>query len=917
MPLHAKRLKVSLIALILLSVLAVPLVSHAQTPSQIVINYPELTDLGDSLQLGLYFTITDSSGRVVPSAKVESAQILLDDGERDDNATVEQPTTPFFITLVLDASGSMGGAANDMRQAAIQAIQDAPDNARFAVIRFNEKIDLLQEFTEDRNSAINAVGEVQPVNLSGTCLYDAAYQAVTMMSNAPSGRRAIIVFTDGKDEVLSGDPCSRNTLQDVISKANAPESRVPIHTIGMSTNAQNINAGELRSMASETGGLSAIGDQAALSDLFQQIIDALKSQWLAQGVFYPLRGPHTATLTVQLDDGTTLSAVTTFEVLRDFQVPITPSATATPIVVEVEIRSVTPDRKAEVIYIDVDLLGEEVMHEYQFDFFDADTNVLLYRHPLPAPLPDPIAIPTGAFNGDIRVELRVIGPDGRPLRWQGERSNNMVDMATYEFSYFQPTATPLPPELTDIPITVTIDSVQYDIDNDVITLNLSFTGRDQINELEVNITDEETGVLVRGERHEPGASVQMGGQGLIPLKAYEIRVIARGANDENLATSKDQPLVYTPYLTPTPTSTYTPSPTATKEPVTIAIIAITPNEAEDQLTFSIEVSDEEPIETYELQIIDSSTSFEVARYSLTPPPYTEIRIPLSSLPGGQYSVRLRAIGFDGTRVADTSISFEKLATPTPMPTATPTITPTATSEPSPGFTERVGDAVRDNPSLAGIIALIGLGLILVLIILFRPRRKQQTGTDFLSAQTGFYQMAPPPGEGEAAKPGESAAGHPMPAGSDEATSVMGMDPEKTDVYDGIMPPLASLRFTQYPEASRVGQSVLIDEFPFTVGRGTTTTNSLSLDADTSVSRRHATITFENGQFMLSDENSSNGTTLDGARLVPNSSMVLANGVRIMFGKSTEVIFTLGGADSAPDVGADDSDRTDYINIRGR
>ena len=140
-----------------------------------------------------------------------------------------------------------------------------------------------------------------------------------------------------------------------------------------------------------------------------------------------------------------------------------------------------------------------------------------------------------------------------------------------------------------------------------------------------------------------------------------------------------------------------------------------------------------------------------------------------------------------------------------------------------------------------------------------------------------------------------------------------VDPEKTDVFGGMLPPPASLRFTQYPSADRIGQSVLITEFPFTIGRGRTTTNSLSLDEDTSVSRRHASITYENGQFMLKDENSSNGTALDGARLVPNSPVVLSDGARVMFGKGTEVVFTLGGAANGSDGGGDD--RTDYINIR--
>ncbi len=149
---RAKRILQLLIACVLVGTL-LPAPTYAQAPSEIVINYPELADVDDALQLGLYFTITDSTRRVVPNADVQSARILLDDGEVADPALVEQPTTPFYITLVLDASGSMGPSAPAMRDAAIQAINNAPDEAQIAIIGFNEQIQVLQAFTTDRNAA--------------------------------------------------------------------------------------------------------------------------------------------------------------------------------------------------------------------------------------------------------------------------------------------------------------------------------------------------------------------------------------------------------------------------------------------------------------------------------------------------------------------------------------------------------------------------------------------------------------------------------------------------------------------------------------------------------------------------------------------------------------------------------------------
>jgi len=410
------------LAILVLLGLAVPPpgTGHAQAPSQLVINSPELTDLGeDGLQLGLYFTLTDSEGRVVPSAHVQSARIQLDDGEMVDNAAFEQPTSPFYIALVLDASGSMAPAAAAMREAAIQAIGNAPEQAQFAVIRFNDSIDVLQDFTSDRNRAANAVGDVQPVNLKGTCLYDATYRAIEELSKAPAGRRAVVVFTDGTDRLRPAPdttPCSTHTFAQVVDYATTSTSRVPIHTIGLRTN--DLNPTELRNMAVQTGGLSAVGEQAELNTLFGDIMEALKSQWLATGIFFPDHGMHTATLIVTLTDGTRLSASTQFEVPRDFAQPQTPTPTPTPIVVGLEVLSARWDQGEDMLYLEVRVRGEGAISSYRFDFFDAN-NQLLDSKTVPRPLSSPVAIAAVNLNGRMRVELRALDRAGEFITWPG------------------------------------------------------------------------------------------------------------------------------------------------------------------------------------------------------------------------------------------------------------------------------------------------------------------------------------------------------------------------------------------------------------------------------------------------------------------------------------------------------------------
>jgi VWFA-related protein len=895
---RSKYVLQGLMVLWLAGALLLPTASHAQTPSEIIINYPQLVDADGALQLGLYFTVLDSTGRVVPSAQIKSAQILLDDGERDDNTQVEQPTTPFYIALVLDASGSMSSAAEDMRKAAIQAINDAPDEAQFAVIRFNESIDLLQEFTSDRNRAINAIGEVTPVNLSGTCLYDAAYTAIDMLSKAPPGRRAIILFTDGKDEVLAGGACSTHTFAQVVDFATQRTSRVPIYTIGLATSA--LNPTELRNIATQTGGNSAIGDQQSLSDLFQQIMDALKSQWLATGTFYPAAGEHTATLTAFLDDGTRLSAVTTFEVSPPgYTAPVVATISPTPVLVNLQILSVTSDPVKDEVYLEVEVQGQENISEYRFDFFNADTNQLLDRYILPAPLGKPVSIPASKLSGKLRVELRALDRNGQIISWPGERDQT-VDKATYEFSYIRPTPTPPPASPTPIPVTVEINSISYSQSTDTIALDLSLTGEERMVSLKITVSSADTGLLAKSDTQAPATSIELSAAGLEPNKEYAITVISQDQSGQEYR-SKPQRFLYLPLLTPTPTVPPTATFTPTPEPVQISI-DVTIDNSSQELVFGINTSDQDRIARFQLQLRNSDTGLVVGEYEHTPPPYDSIRVPLANVPGGKYIAVLRAFGPEGALLAEASplnFAYTPPPTPTPAPTETPVPTPTPT--PSPGLPQRVGDAVRDNPVLAVVVGVIAFGLIVILFVLIRPRKKAETGTDFLSAQTGFYQASPPSG------PSSSQAAQ----GGEPATMMAPLDPEKTDVFPQALPPLATLLFNQSPDASRVGESVPVTHFPFKIGRGTTETNDLRLDEDSSVSRRHATIIYENATFCVVDENSSNGTGVDGKRIPPKTPTPLQDGSRIMIGKGTVLIFETARYDG----NQNDPDKTDYMSSR--
>ena len=65
-------------------------------------------------------------------------------------------------------------------------------------------------------------------------------------------------------------------------------------------------------------------------------------------------------------------------------------------------------------------------------------------------------------------------------------------------------------------------------------------------------------------------------------------------------------------------------------------------------------------------------------------------------------------------------------------------------------------------------------------------------------------------------------------------------------------------------------------FPFTVGKGST----CYVVANPTVSRIHMTITQHEGRFYVQDEHSSNGTWLDGERLIPGQPKQIRDGGKL-------------------------------------
>lgn len=145
------------------------------------------------------------------------------------------------VIEVLDNSGSIFAVLPKVVEAAGRLIDSLGATDEAAVLAFGRTITLAQDFTTDK-AALKAALQTLNAN-GGTPLYDATYEAVTLLAQR-SGNRHAVVITDGADTQSS------RTVDDVIPYARA--NRVRLYTIAF--NIALADQKPMERMALETGG---------------------------------------------------------------------------------------------------------------------------------------------------------------------------------------------------------------------------------------------------------------------------------------------------------------------------------------------------------------------------------------------------------------------------------------------------------------------------------------------------------------------------------------------------------------------------------------------------------------------------------------------------------------------------------------
>ena len=145
--------------------------------------------------------VRDSRNRIVRDLTREDFQVLEHGLPRPIVEFMARDDGPISVAFLFDTSGSMPVASNLEKGKGLVAhflTQMKPSSDEAALFTFDK--DLRQEvpFTNDVNNVRGALGRVTAWGL--TSLYDAiAETAKRVADRGPSGRRAVVVITDGDD----------------------------------------------------------------------------------------------------------------------------------------------------------------------------------------------------------------------------------------------------------------------------------------------------------------------------------------------------------------------------------------------------------------------------------------------------------------------------------------------------------------------------------------------------------------------------------------------------------------------------------------------------------------------------------------------------------------------------------------------
>jgi VWFA-related protein len=247
--------------------------------------------------VNVFFTVKAKDGTLVPHLSKDDCTVSEDKEPQKLKNFVAETKQPLTLGILLDTSGSQMRVLPLEQEAGSQFLQRVikPKDEAF-VLSVDVNVDLLQDLTSSTRLLTRALDKAQinagvgfgsgPVPTAGgprgTVLYDAVYLASNEKLTSETGRKALILLTDGEDQG------SRNKLNEAIAAAQKSNAIVYVILIAdvqgyLDQGVGYFGYSPMKKMAEETGGrvINVGNNGKKLEAAFAQIEEELRTQYVA------------------------------------------------------------------------------------------------------------------------------------------------------------------------------------------------------------------------------------------------------------------------------------------------------------------------------------------------------------------------------------------------------------------------------------------------------------------------------------------------------------------------------------------------------------------------------------------------------------------------------------------------------------
>ncbi|HEY9403067.1 MAG TPA: VWA domain-containing protein [Pyrinomonadaceae bacterium] len=238
-------------------------------------------------EVQLPITVFDKKEQPVAGLKASDFVVYEDKQPQQIASFRDEATgTPIYVAVLMDISSSAAAKLRFEKESAkdflYTVVRVRKDKAAFAT--FDEDVNLLQDFTDRLDKLDTAVDSVKKPGTT-TALYDAVWRMCDEKMRGVTGRRVVVVITDGTDT------SSRARLEEAIEMAQRTETIIfAISTkAGFSSVVPGVEAGTVKDdddkrldrLADATGGKAFfIGDRLELERAFTRVARELRGQYI-------------------------------------------------------------------------------------------------------------------------------------------------------------------------------------------------------------------------------------------------------------------------------------------------------------------------------------------------------------------------------------------------------------------------------------------------------------------------------------------------------------------------------------------------------------------------------------------------------------------------------------------------------------